>query len=58
MIYHKGKSIEHIFFKSRVVTQVWYMAKMVWTSIRSCFGTGIWKSEAPWLGEDEWKNHD
>ena len=28
----------------------------IYEAIRSCFGSGIWRSDRPWLGKDLWKN--
>lgn len=30
--------------------------KLIWASIRSCFGSGFWVGEKPWLGMESWKN--
>lgn len=28
----------------------------IYTAIRSCFGSGMWSGEKPWIGTDAWKN--
>lgn len=30
----------------------------VYTAIRSCFGSGMWSGEKPWIGTDAWKNNN
>jgi len=29
---------------------------LVWQAVRSCFGSGVWVSAKPWLGQEKWKN--
>lgn len=41
----------------RVVTSVHYGAKLVWQSVRSCFGSGKWVNAKPWLNNETWKNN-
>lgn len=31
-------------------------ANLLWTAIRSCFGSGHWINEKPWVNSDGWKN--
>lgn len=28
----------------------------VWTSIRSCFGSGAWMDDKPWADDEGWKD--
>lgn len=28
----------------------------IYTAIRSCFGSGMWTGEKPWIGTDAWKS--
>lgn len=28
---------------------------VIWEAVRSCFGSGVWKGDRPWLGKDAWK---
>ena len=36
-------------------------ANLIWLTIynavRSCFGSGTWLGDKPWLGTDSWKNN-
>lgn len=31
-------------------------AVKIWETISSCFGTGVWKPDRPWKGNDTWKH--
>lgn len=31
--------------------------RTVYSAIKSCFGSGTWKQDKPWLGSDMWKNN-
>lgn len=31
--------------------------RTVYSAIKSCFGSGTWKQDKPWLGSDTWKNN-
>lgn len=45
------KSIGAIYKGSQLV---W---RTVYSAIKSCFGSGTWKPDKPWLGYDTWKNN-
>lgn len=40
----------------RAISNVYYGLRLVYTGIRSCFGSGVWFNERPWLDGDNWKN--
>lgn len=46
---------------NRPIAAIYQGARLVWlpiyNAIKSCFGSGIWKSDKPWLGGDLWKNN-
>lgn len=31
--------------------------RTIYSAIKSCYGSGIWRSDKPWLGYDTWKNN-
>lgn len=33
------------------------MLMMAAKAIRSCFGSGVWRGDKPWIGTDKWKSH-
>lgn len=56
MIFLGNKEIESVFIGNKVVTQIYRGAKLVWEAIKSCFGAGYWKNDAPWSNTEGWKN--
>lgn len=55
MIY-KGKiAIKGVYVGTKIVTAVYRGGVMIWELINSCFGSGSWKGEKNWNGNDLWK---
>ena len=57
MIRIGGKNISVAYYGSKAISAIYQGALLVWTAIRSCFGSGIWAGEKPWIGTDNWKNN-
>lgn len=57
MIYKGNRNIGGVFTKNKAVSAVYKGGRLVWTGIRSCFGSGVWIDEKPWIDEDRWKDH-
>lgn len=43
--------------KEIAFTALYIGARLFWQIIRSCYGTGVWIPERPWLDNDMWKNN-
>lgn len=56
-IHSKGKNIGIVYYGSLVISAIYRGAMLVYTAIRSCFGSGMWSGEKPWIGTDNWKNN-
>lgn len=57
MIYKEGKEITKIFKSNKEISYVYKGALLVWQAVRSCFGSGFWVNEKPWLSEEGWRNN-
>lgn len=73
MIYRNGKLITEVHQNIRqLIDQVSYLtersigaiykgSQLVWVTIynavKSCFGSGTWLQDKPWLDNDFWKNN-
>lgn len=56
MIFISNKELESSFIGRRIVTQVLKGVQLIWEAIKSCFGAGFWKNDAPWSNTEGWKN--
>lgn len=57
MIYLNLKEFSEAHFGGRTITAIYNGALLVWQAIRSCFGAGFWKNDAPWANNEGWKNN-
>lgn len=57
MIQINGKDVSQIRVGNKIVTAVYIGAKLVWQSIRSCFGSGFWINSSPWKNDEGWKTN-
>lgn len=56
MIYKGSKEIVQIFKGSKPISAIYKGSKLVWQAIRSCFGSGAWRNDKPWINDEGWKN--
>jgi len=56
MIVKDYKDQSQEFFGGRAIQAVYKGLQLVWTAIRSCFGSGFWYNDRPWINTDAWKN--
>lgn len=57
MLNIEGKNVGSMMTGGKLMSMLVTTGKVIWQAIRSCFGTGIWKSDKPWIGDDNWKNN-
>lgn len=40
----------------RIYAEVNGKLKLIWEAIKSCFGSGFWISNRPWINNNAWRN--
>lgn len=55
MIRIGDREIAAVRMGERAVMSVYLGAVLVWQSIRSCFGSGVWAEGKPWMDSETWK---
>lgn len=56
MIFKGDKEITMLYYGEKAISYVRYGAIIVWQAVRSCFGSGGWINEKPWINNEGWKN--
>ena len=44
-----------VFYGHKAITAVYHGTRLVWTAIRSCFGSGVWIGAKNWVNNENWK---
>ena len=57
MIYLNRIDFSATHFGGKTVAAIYNGAVLIWNMIRSCFGAGYWRNDAPWSNTDGWKNN-
>lgn len=57
MIYKDSKGKSAIITRLKDKVAVYWGLVLKWAQARSCYGTGVWLPEKPWLDNDKWKDH-
>ena len=52
MIAIGGKEITAVYVGKRSLSAVYAGARLVWSAISSCFGSGFWRGDKPWSRTD------
>lgn len=55
MIRLNNKEIGSVEIGRKAVSKVMQGTHFIWQMIKSCFGSGVWRSENKWLNNDTWK---
>lgn len=57
MIIRDGKEIIAYYYGGIPITEMYFGKYLIWQAIRSCFGSGYWVPDVPWLNDDIWRNN-
>lgn len=47
--------ISRIIAEGKEIFYVMMGELLLWEAVNSCFGSGVWRGELPWKGDDLWK---
>ena len=60
MIHYRGMNIAAVRYVSsgieKAFAALYVGANLVWMAIRSCFGSGRWIDNKPWIDKEMWKD--
>lgn len=57
MIIRDGKEIIAYYYGKTPLIEMYVGKHLVWELIRSCFGSGYWIPDSPWINDDVWRNN-
>lgn len=55
MIRKNNHQAAAVYYGMRAIAAVYRGARLVWTAIRSCFGSGVWLGDKNWINDENWK---
>ena len=55
MLSINGVKVSTIARNGKKVASMYWNGKMIFQSVKSCFGSGVWVSSKPWIGKEYWK---
>ncbi|MBQ8711548.1 MAG: MFS transporter [Prevotella sp.] len=56
MLYYRGYAINTNRLGGQTASKTWRAAMLVHQQAGSCFGSGGWIDDAPWLNDEGWNN--
>lgn len=51
-----SNKIVQVILNNKIATAIYLGVKLVWNSIRSCFGNGYWDNDQVWNNDESWNN--
>lgn len=56
MIVKDKKEVTQVCLCDKIISAIYRGKTLVWQSVRSCFGSGKWVNEKPFINNEPWKN--
>lgn len=56
MAFKNKAEITGIFLSKIPIQTIYQYGVILWQAVRSCFGSGMWVDEKPWIHDEAWKN--
>ena len=57
MLNFKAKNIVQMMCNGKMWQALYRNGQLIWQAVRSCFGSGVWMDEKPWIDEELWKDN-
>lgn len=57
MIFRNGKELTARYIGTKAIVYIYKGAKLIWSAVSSCFGSGMWLNDKIWDNNDTWKNN-
>lgn len=52
----KGQELSQVYVGNKAVSAIYIGLRLIWESVSSCFGSGVWNDTKPWVDTDAWKD--
>lgn len=56
MAYKNRAEITSVNVRKTPIQAIYRFGVVLWQAVRSCFGSGVWVNEKPWINDEIWKN--
>ncbi len=56
MLYRQDKEIVEMLMGQRPLAELRKGLVLIWQAVRSCFGSGGWMNDKPWIDDEGWRN--
>lgn len=56
MLNINGKNIASMMINGKMIQTKHLNGHLIWQAVRSCFGSGVWIDEKPWIDDEAWKD--